>query len=254
MLANATSKLSAGLLAFAILTADAALPPSSSCDDNGDLACTAAPRGDSSRAGTAMLQVGSHSTKGHKVDTNQTNAKDAEKAREKAKSAPLKLRVETLEKEVAALQERVSALQADVGVSGGASAAAAPEEAPAALLGGRRAPPRGAAARDDDDDDGDEALVEISNAKGSRDDTIKGKVAALEATMAQVKSHISQLENQVMGEVALLQAGRGSGKEGHVSASDKGSGSSLKSRIESLESELDSCRTRASTLEHEVTG
>jgi hypothetical protein len=261
--------------ARAAAVASLAATRDASCDADDSSFCAA--RG-SAVKGSAMLQTAQEkdalrSIHDHTVVTagegRQDAAADEEKDRQKAKSAPLKLRVEGLEKEMTALKERVAAVQADVGVSGGAAGGAAEEPA---LLG--KSPRTATSARrsegdqekeeeEDSDAEGEDSLLQSSkgnraqltdskvNRTDTEDDSIKGRVMALEADMAQVKSDISVLENQVIGKASLLQAagGRGSG-----SGSESGSGSSLKSRVVALEDTADACRSRVNTLEHEVSG
>merc|ERR1740138_976448 len=93
---------------------------------------------------------------------------------------------------------------------------------------------------DDEKDDKQESYRRVMSllahkANDKQPSTVKDRTAALEADVAALKSAISTLENQVAGTVfsshsALLQM--------------ESPGSSFKSRITSLEEEVDACRTR----------
>jgi chromosome segregation ATPase len=161
----------------------------------------------------------------------------------KAKLGPMASRLTSLETEVSSLQQRANHMEATVqgaGAAGGAGAlfaedVAFPEVMPVAPHHGRHREPSLL-----------EREGEAHKHKSIRDGTIRDRTAALESSVADLKSKLSMLENQVSGknaddaDASLLQV--------------KGSGTSLKARIHSLEEEVDSLRTRVSTLEHVVEG
>lgn len=76
-----------------------------------------------------------------------------------------------------------------------------------------------------------------------QDPTLKERVAVAEKDLAELKSKLSTLENEVMGTTFTMK----------LSLLEE-RGSSLKSRIVSIEEEVDSLRSRVSTLEHNVIG
>lgn len=158
-------------------------------------------------------------------------------ASSKTKLGPLSGRLDTLEKEVSSLQDRTASLETTIQGSGGVAGL----EVPAMLA----------------EDSEDFASSDVSGKKAhrrpsllqqesARSGTIKERTAALESSVANLKSKMAMLENQAVGntfgEASLLQA------------EATGSGSSLKARITGLEEEVDSLRTRVSTLEHVVQG
>lgn len=200
---------------------------------------------------------------------NLGRAATASEETEEMKAAPLKGRVDGVEKAIHSLRSRVATLNSEVGVAGAGPAPvveetaeavpAEPEAAeaaaePAAELLERKK--KYASPRTDEDEDGsgsvEAALSELSSERQEDvsllqdEDTLsslKSKVAAAEKDMANIKSQISTLENQVSGSAFASQA----------SLLDLG-GSSLKSRIVSLEDDEDACRTRVTALEHIVLG
>lgn len=171
-----------------------------------------------------------------------------------SKGAPLKGRLETLEKEVASLKSRTATLETDVMGSESSAegplpaidevaAPAAPEEAVLASVDKKKAQPHHGHKKSRPDT---EAYVAL--AQGAADiekaDSLKDRVAALEAEMAALKSKVSMLENQVAGKDF----------DGGLSLLEKATGSALRSRIVSLEEEVDMMRSRVSSLEHTVEG
>mmetsp|Transcript_97627 Transcript_97627/g.209473 ORF Transcript_97627/g.209473 Transcript_97627/m.209473 type:complete len:219 (-) Transcript_97627:126-782(-) len=205
-----------------LLTGAAAAPPAG-C--RGEQSCLST---EGPRSGGAMLQT--LADKEAIVGTREASVAGAG-------TAPLRGRLETLEKEVDTLKKRTTDLETEV-VGGEGSLPSIPE-AP-------EAPPEAAALQNLQSDDSappDQRFMSL--AQGAADiekgESMKTRVAAVEADVASLKSKISMLENQVMG------------KDG-LSLLEKVAGSSLKSRIVSLEEEVDLMRSRVSSLEHTVKG
>jgi hypothetical protein len=212
-------------------------------------------------AGSAMLQLGKEESK---------EDKESHQAQNKAKDAPMKGRLDTLDKEISSLMDRVATLEGEVGVSGEeiggvgggdlalatarkAPAAPAEEDEEAVLLSTATS-----IRKDVDDDDGDddgsdsgddtadeESLLEYGGRAAShKTGSIKDRMASAEAEIATLKSKVSVLENQVVGasgDSLLQKAGQRKG-------------SNLMGRLKSLESETNMLRTQVGNLEHMVSG
>lgn len=251
------------------------------CGASGLPSCAAA------RGGSALLQTAQQEKEKGRVVAEDAKGKkhisleaQANLAKSKSKSAPLKLRLDTLEKTTTELKERVTNIEQDVGMSSVSPAALEQDQDP---IDFNRRPPKATPAAVEEDvgvekqhgfsvplapelvandeesaeDSGSDDFLGSAGAdeqpsslleEGSmeirtKEDTIKSRVMSLETDMAGLKSQVAALENQVMGSTAFL-----------FQKSSKASGSSLKSRIMSLEDEADNLRTRVSTLEHQVSG
>mmetsp|Transcript_102010 Transcript_102010/g.207397 ORF Transcript_102010/g.207397 Transcript_102010/m.207397 type:complete len:230 (-) Transcript_102010:143-832(-) len=215
-----------------LLTGAVVGAPSSEC--RGEQSCLSV---DGPRSGGAMLQTASEK---EGVSSSAT----------RAKGAPLKGRLDTLEKEMGLLQDRTSALESEVMGTEGAgegplpaideAAPPAPEEAVLASVDKKRAQPHHFHKRAQHDYVG--LAQEAADVKKAG--TLKDRVAALEAAMAALKSKVSTLENQVAGKNLA----------GGLALLEKAAGSALKSRIVSLEEEADMMMARVSALEHTVRG
>lgn len=90
----------------------------------------------------------------------------------------------------------------------------------------------------------------IAAASTTRDDTLKGKTAEMEAEVAALKSKVEGLETQVWPELRNDDDASLLSIEAHKAKKDV----SLTARIISLEKELESLKTRTSNLEHVVMG
>jgi chromosome segregation ATPase len=171
----------------------------------------------------------------------QTETKEAKasllQSGSKTKLGPLSARLTALEKEVDSLTQRTDTMESEIqgGPAGGA------------LLSEEELPGLVAKKTTRRHDTGFALLEqEAKRSKSSREGTIKERTASLETNVAALKSKMSMLENQAVGRTStgtaasLLQV--------------QGSGTSLKARISGLEDEVDSLRTRVTTLEHVVEG
>mmetsp|Transcript_102012 Transcript_102012/g.207404 ORF Transcript_102012/g.207404 Transcript_102012/m.207404 type:complete len:233 (-) Transcript_102012:143-841(-) len=218
-----------------LLTGAVVGAPSSEC--RGEQSCLSV---DGPRSGGAMLQTASEK---EGVSSSAT----------RAKGAPLKGRLDTLEKEMGMLQDRTAQLELEVMGTEGAGEGPmlpaideaavlppAPEEAALASVDKRRAQPHRFHKRAQHD----YVALAQGAADVEREGSLKERVAALEAAMAALKSKVSTLENQVAGKNLA----------GGLALLEKAAGSALKSRIVSLEEEADMMMARVSALEHTVRG
>jgi len=142
----------------------------------------------------------------------------------KVGQAPLKGRVVTLEAEVTSLTERVKVMMDTVGTASDAAALLGKEEPYAEYT----------------------ALLKSSVKEGEAEgeEALTAAVAALETKAAELKSKILLLENQVVG--SLLQ------KE--QAAASRSEPTSLSSRVESLEDDVEAMRTKVTSLEQTISG
>jgi hypothetical protein len=205
------------------------------------------------RDGSAMMQIareeGTSGTLRERIEEAQRKS-----AKTRTKDAPMKGRLETVEKEIGSLKARVASLEGDVGVSGGAMSAggAAPAPAPA--------PPPAV-----EEEAAPEEMVFLTNGPGRqstkasllaeatitaegaslRTGAIKDRIATAESDVSLLMSKVAVLENQVAGglESSLLQEGE-----------DKGGKSNFVARLEGLEADTKTLRKRVSILEHTVKG
>jgi len=141
----------------------------------------------------------------------------------KSTTAPLKGRVATLTAEVESLSGRVKTMLETVGAGGTPAAAAALElgkEIPYARY------------------------TALLHSDKTDDASLKEDIAALETQVADLKSKLLLLENQVVG--SLLQKGSATRAVGDPTT--------LSSRVVTLEKDVDDMRTRVTSLEQTVAG
>jgi len=161
----------------------------------------------------------------------------AAKSMSKTGLGPLSSRLTALEKEVESLQHRSSTLENEIQGGGAVPELVLSESEEEVAAPPAQKPHRHAA-----------SLLEQSVARADLGEgTIKDRTAALETSVAALKSKMAMLENEAVGRTS-------GGAPSLLQVSDSGSPESLKARISSLEDEVDSLRTRVSTLEHVVEG
>jgi polyhydroxyalkanoate synthesis regulator phasin len=233
---------------------------------------------------TAQDQKGFKSTQDHVVAKGSHDSVDQEAASKRAsRTAPLRARIDDLEKQTGSLRERLSALELEVGpeLPPGGEPPAALYSSTHKVVGKRKRgvsiPPTLDLVGDKEDTDADDggsgaeasvlqtngASIQDSSIKDSSitdsrdsdtvDASIKERVVSLETDMAQLKGQTDQLEKQVMwstANAALLDVGMGSGGLGSGSEA----GTSWRARIVSLEDEADALESRVTELEHKVSG
>jgi hypothetical protein len=239
-----------------LLLAGLATAASSACgEEDGLTSCPAEDGTGGPRAGHAMLQ---------------TERRESGKSK---RTMPLAGRLQMVETEVNSLNTRVATLQGEVGMDAVTQAdfTVLEEQQPLASI---KAPELSAPADEEWAEDQSlplptatvpavapaatkpskkhhksggrrSSLLEVTGAT-TRDDSLKGRTAAMEASVAALKSKVEGLENQVwpeMRDASLLSTGASTARE-----------STLTSRIVALEKSVDDLRTRASSLEHVVMG